>query len=124
MSDPGVTRRAILAQALADAYAFGQVNADPKTLSGRLWSLEAALDELPKPAWIVPDGYQPDGVGACSTCHQHVLWVHTRTGKRAPLDPDGISHFATCPQADQHRRTRPHPLTTLMPTDHHVEDHA
>lgn len=90
---------------------------------------QAVLDTLegavkPRPAWVVPDGYQPDGVGACSTCHQHILWVHTKLQRRMPLDPDGTSHFATCPQADMHRRRPPSPLATLMPTDHTVEDHS
>lgn len=69
----------------------------------------------PAPAWVVPDGYTPDGVGGCRSCHDMVLWVHTKAGKRAPLNPDGTSHFATCPQAPTWRK--PHPLAAAMPED-------
>lgn len=67
----------------------------------------------------------------CRTCDAPVLWVSTPTGKAMPLDlepdPEGrfvveggvaypvglfsegpryTSHFATCPQADEHRKPR------------------
>lgn len=67
----------------------------------------------------------------CRTCGAPVVWGVTAYGKRMPLDellvrggkwiltPEGKiiarpstlefgreSHFATCPQADQHRRPR------------------
>lgn len=64
----------------------------------------------------------------CKTCQREIVWGMTENNKRVPLDPpvtmfishDGpgddrhlyvkmvpahVSHFATCPQADQHRRT-------------------
>lgn len=71
--------------------------------------------------------------GFCSSCRRQVLWVVMgRTRKRMPLDPtpasigtivisahDGmayvdrnpgrakfVSHFATCPNAQKHRRGR------------------
>lgn len=60
----------------------------------------------------------------CSTCHAEILWCVTESGKKMPLNAsqhhffllgqDGIarvvkvhvSHFATCAQADQHRKPR------------------
>lgn len=64
----------------------------------------------------------------CRSCHAPIIWAKTKTGKRIPLDPkpviggnlvliDGVvgvtppshnverytSHFATCPNADEHR---------------------
>lgn len=73
-------------------------------------------------------------MSACSTCGAPIWWAVTEAGKGIPIDaeprPDGnmvlgdkgmrphlplfdddampryVSHFATCPQADQHRRTR------------------
>jgi hypothetical protein len=72
----------------------------------------------------------------CRSCNAPLLWAKTEKGHRIPLDPepvpaDGpglfvlrhgvavavpplaypdeanyISHFSTCPQADQHRRSR------------------
>lgn len=46
--------------------------------------------------------YRPNG--RCSTCRADVHWRMTGSGKRAPYNPDGTSHFANCPQASQHRR--------------------
>lgn len=57
----------------------------------------------------------------CKTCRADILWSTTEAGRRVPLDTkpqrlfviDGdkarlvdayVSHFATCPQAEQHRR--------------------
>jgi hypothetical protein len=70
----------------------------------------------------------------CKTCLQQIVWGVTANGKRVPLDPaekryvllhmlEGpagvarsddeygmvdthLSHFATCPQADQHRKEK------------------
>lgn len=67
---------------------------------------------------------------ACSSCSAPIKWVRTERGKHMPVDakpttllvatgghgPQGtpnvtsrrgwVSHFATCPNADQHRRER------------------
>jgi len=67
-------------------------------------------------------------VTSCESCKAPILWAVTESGKRMPLDAkpekrilleeDGcqppvahvidvyVSHFATCPQAAQHRRRR------------------
>lgn len=58
----------------------------------------------------------------CGSCKAPIVWVATVTGKRMPvdaLDKQGApvtavtfdakvhtSHFATCPQAAQHRKAR------------------
>lgn len=46
--------------------------------------------------------------GHCSTCKAPIVWVQYAgaKGKRGnhPFDPTGTSHFATCPDAAQHRR--------------------
>lgn len=62
-------------------------------------------------------------MATCKTCGAEILWIRTTTGKMHPIDAkpekrwvwnavDGwdllethISHFATCPDADQHRRS-------------------
>ncbi len=65
---------------------------------------------------------EPDP-GTCKSCGAAILWVPTQTGRPMPLDAAGqrrivlgqhtgiahvlmsyTSHFATCPQAGQHRR--------------------
>jgi len=64
--------------------------------------------------------------GTCSSCGAAIVWVTTPAGKPMPLDAEpqkrvvlgrqtGLAHvldtwtphWATCPNADQHRRTRP-----------------
>jgi hypothetical protein len=59
-------------------------------------------------------------VRQCSSCHADIVWLLTAKGKRMPVDaatvkpgdylfePNGehVSHFATCPSAQQHRRGR------------------
>lgn len=59
----------------------------------------------------------------CKTCQAPIVWMPTKQGKSMPVDAhtvgDGdqvfdvtrghISHFATCPQADDHRRERGSP---------------
>jgi len=79
----------------------------------------------------------------CRSCHAPVIWVATTTGKQMPLDPipvpDGNitldtdqvahvlpdaahpppdvpryhSHFATCPNAAQHRRREGRPAGSV-----------
>ena len=33
----------------------------------------------------------------CRDCGAEIFWAETKNGKKMPLDPDGNSHFATCP---------------------------
>jgi hypothetical protein len=54
--------------------------------------------------WTVPAGFEPDNIGRCRSCSELMLWCITPAGKRAPLNRDGTSHFATCPQAAAWRR--------------------
>lgn len=55
----------------------------------------------------------------CRSCRARIIWFKTAGGKNMPVDADTvkpddieldlerhISHFATCPQANQHRRAR------------------
>lgn len=41
--------------------------------------------------------------GLCRSCGEGIVWTVTKAGKRMPVNPDGISHFATCPQAAEWR---------------------
>lgn len=41
-----------------------------------------------------------DRLTSCRSCGARMLFViREATGKRVPLNPDGTSHFTTCPQA-------------------------
>lgn len=59
----------------------------------------------PEPApYAVPTDWIMLGLGACRSCGAPIAWCQTPKGKRAPIDRDGGSHFATCPSADAWRR--------------------
>jgi hypothetical protein len=53
----------------------------------------------------------------CRSCRAMIIWFKTEAGRNMPVDADTvkpedeeyepprhISHFATCPNADQHRK--------------------
>lgn len=42
----------------------------------------------------------------CRGCGCEVWWVVTEHGRRAPVEQDGISHFARCPKATDFRQKR------------------
>lgn len=57
----------------------------------------------------------------CSSCRAPIVWFRTKNGKRMPVDAETTkptdaehqldltrhrSHFATCPNSDQHRESR------------------
>ena len=43
----------------------------------------------------------------CRSCGAPMIWTVTAAGKRMPLNPDGTSHFASCPNAAEHRKPKP-----------------
>lgn len=40
----------------------------------------------------------------CRGCKALIYWIQTAAGKAMPVNPDGVSHFATCPNAPEFRR--------------------
>lgn len=40
---------------------------------------------------------------SCASCGAPMFWLKTKTGRSMPVNPDGTSHFASCPQATQWR---------------------
>lgn len=55
----------------------------------------------------------------CRSCRARIIWLKTSAGKNMPVDADTVepedqefdstrhqSHFATCPNADHHRKKR------------------
>lgn len=54
--------------------------------------------------WVIPDGWTFTNLGECRSCRTPVAWCITPGGSKAPVDRDGKSHFATCPQASTWRR--------------------
>jgi hypothetical protein len=55
--------------------------------------------------FLVPHGYTPgDKSSRCRSCDALICWCLTRNQKRAPMNPDGTSHFASCPDAPAWRK--------------------
>jgi hypothetical protein len=54
--------------------------------------------------WAVPLGWQSSNEAHCRSCGAEILWCITPAGKKAPINRDGTSHFANCPDADRWRR--------------------
>ncbi len=52
----------------------------------------------------IPDGAEPS---QCRGCKSLIYWIKTTMGRNMPVDPDGTSHFATCPKADSFRHYDP-----------------
>lgn len=51
----------------------------------------------------IPEGTDPK---PCSSCKAPMYWITTAHGQRMPVNADGISHFATCPDAANHRKAK------------------
>ena len=49
----------------------------------------------------IPIGTEP---ARCRGCQAQIFWIRTNAGKNMPVDPDGVSHFATCSRAAQFRK--------------------
>jgi hypothetical protein len=46
-------------------------------------------------------------IASCRSCGAAVVWIVTPAGKRMPVDVSThVSHFATCPNAAQHRKVQ------------------
>ena len=60
----------------------------------------------PRPAvkFTIPVGTP---AARCRGCGARIYWIITSAAQnRMPVDPDGTSHFATCPVADQFRKPK------------------
>jgi len=77
----------------------------PNELGCRCETFTLASPPEPEP-FSVPDGWLLLGLGVCRSCGTAIAWCQTPKGKRAPIDRDGTSHFATCPSADAWRHRR------------------
>lgn len=62
--------------------------------------------ERPLIAGVRRDDYHFSDRGTCRSCGAPIGWWITPLKNRAPFDPDGTSHFATCPTAGDWRRRK------------------
>jgi hypothetical protein len=44
------------------------------------------------------------GRTVCAGCGAPIVWRRTKAGRFQPVNPDGVAHFATCPDAEAFRR--------------------
>jgi len=54
--------------------------------------------------WHRPADYAITAVSRCRGCGAPIAWAVTATYRSMPLDRDGTSHFATCPDAERFRK--------------------
>lgn len=52
------------------------------------------------------EGYTYRDTAPCRGCRATIHWWETPNGKLGPYDPDGTSHFASCPKQAEFRRQR------------------
>lgn len=45
--------------------------------------------------------------GNCKSCGAPVLWITSKNGKPTIWDKNGVSHWATCPNAAKHKTATP-----------------
>jgi hypothetical protein len=64
------------------------------------------LEDRRYAGWLRPPEWEIVSVSRCRGCRQLIAWARTPAGRTAPLDRDGTSHFATCPDAAKFRRSR------------------
>ena len=67
-------------------------------------------------------GYKFLGNGQCKSCPAHIEWWQTNNGKKIPFDPlpadeeaTATPHWATCPNADDHRKPKENPAANKQP---------
>ncbi len=48
---------------------------------------------------------QMGDVGRCRACNERIFWIWMeKSGKRNPIQCDGVSHFSSCPDAGKFRK--------------------
>lgn len=48
----------------------------------------------------LPEALAAGDAAFCRSCGADIIWAITPKGARHPYDPDGASHFGTCPDAN------------------------
>lgn len=62
------------------------------------------MSARPRVTFPVPEGARTT---SCRSCGAAVIWIVTEAGKRMPVDASTReSHFATCPNAAEHRKVQ------------------
>ena len=51
----------------------------------------------------IPFGTLP---AVCRGCKARIYWINMESGKLMPVNPDGVSHFATCIEAGRWRNRK------------------
>jgi hypothetical protein len=61
------------------------------------------MPDRPPLTFEIPPGANPT---ECRGCKALVYWIRTEKGKLMPVDPGGVSHFATCKDAAKFRKAK------------------
>jgi hypothetical protein len=64
------------------------------------------VEDLRYVGWHRPVDWVIVSLAICRGCHEQIAWARTSAGRSAPLDRDGITHFATCSEAERFRTVR------------------
>jgi len=90
-----------------DASADTSAQARTPGLLGRTTARDGGERPATRLTFPIPDASQ---VTSCRSCDALVVWIVTKNGKRLPVDASaptrGQSHFSTCPQSGEWRRSR------------------
>lgn len=88
----------------------GVANGDyPEYASSAVLELAELVRDMRKDARRLLDGLVATNrahKATCRGCCAEIYFVVTAAGKNAPLDPDGGSHFATCPNSERFRKPK------------------
>jgi hypothetical protein len=57
----------------------------------------------------------------CNGCGASIRWEITNNGARTPVNPDGTSHWGTCPGSQSVQKEKNHVTTTNHPTTSNID---
>jgi hypothetical protein len=75
---------------------------DNDTLLGMLAELEATVERKQEALRMLFDKIGDEA--KCDGCGATIYFVRHKNGKKAPYNPDAVSHLATCPHAGRFRK--------------------
>jgi hypothetical protein len=78
------------------------MTSDNGTLLGMLAEIEAMVERKQEALRMLFDKIGDEA--KCDGCGATIYFVRHKNGKKAPYNPDAVSHFATCSHAGEFRR--------------------
>ena len=78
------------------------MTSDNGTLLGMLAEIEATVERRQEALRMLFDKIGDEA--KCDGCGATIYFIRHKSGKRAPYNPDAISHFATCQYASEFKK--------------------